>query len=342
MAIAVDVQAGSPTGNINAEQGTINVSGKVSWANLGPKLLELFPAASTSTHGVNPLDPLFGVYRCQSVQFRPIGAEPKVNFGVPAVSLYDADFTMPVYEFAWLDITYSSLQVEFPNVSGSSPSGSPSDTPDTPDGSTEVTGLSHQLTSGGETITLADSSLWWSDGGTAKGTSPSAHKIVATVEHNMTWNRVSSPNWEAMRTLIGKVNDDDLGPFQTGKILEETLLYVGFTATPDITADGERVWTLGLRFSERRVDELTKVSEGGAVIEDGITGYTSTYGGWNHFFMQQEDQDANGANPRTSGFRRLHSRKPTNATPSAGKYYDYVDDTAIFKKDDLTALFRQV
>jgi hypothetical protein len=332
MAIAVDVQAGSPTGNINAEQGTISVSGKVAWSNLGPKLAELFPPSTTSTIGANPLDPLFGIYRCQSVAFRPIGgAGAKVNQGgTPAPSSHDADFTMPVYEFAWLDITYSSLQVEFPNVTG--------DAPDTPDGSTEVKGLTHQLSSGGETITLEGSSLWWSHNKNATGSNVAAHKIVATIEHSVSWKRVLGPPWEAMRTLIGKVNDADLGPFQTGAMLEETLLYLGFTATPDITADGVRVWDIGFRFSERRVDELVKVAIGGAVIADGITGYTSTYGGWNHFYIQEEAEDKDGPVTLTSGFRRLHARKPDTAAP----WLAYSGDAAIYKKGDLTALFVQV
>lgn len=345
MAIAVDVQAGSPTGNINAEQGTITVVGKVAWSNLGPKLAELFPLSTTAGIGANPIDPLFGIYRCQSCEFRPIGADPLVNqAGTPVASSFDADFTMPKYEFAWLTITYSSLQVEFPNATG--------DTPDTPDGSTEVTGLSHQITTGGETVTLDQSSLFWSDAKSVRGTNISAHKIVATLEHAISWKRVISPPWEAMRTLIGKVNDADLGPFQTGTMIVETLLYLGFTATPDILSDGTRVWDIGYRFSERRVDELTKEAEAGTVIPDGVTGHESDYGGWNHFFKQEEEflmddsvsPPASVANSVTSGFRRLHARAPKDYSnaPTNTQYYDYVDDVAIFKKGDLTTLFVQV
>tara|TARA_R110002096_G_scaffold66682_6_gene162287 strand:+ start:8549 stop:9538 length:990 start_codon:yes stop_codon:yes gene_type:complete len=329
MAIAVDVQAGSPYGNINAESGSITVVGKISWANLGGKLAELFPSSTTGGLGANPYDPLFGIYRCQSVEFKPIGADPKVNYGTPAVSSHDSDFTMPVYEYAWLTITYSSQQVEFPNASG--------DTPDTPDGSTQVVGLQHQLTSGGEIITLDDSSLVWSDTKSVKGTNVSATKVVATIEHNVTWNRVLSPPWASMRELIGKVNDANLGPFQTGTMYVETLLYLGFTATPDITADGVRVWNIGYRFSERRVDELTKDAEGGTVTADGVAGYESQFGGWNHFYKQEDEKDAFGNLTATSGFKRLHTRRPL-----IGGYLTYNEDTAVHKKADLTALFVQV
>lgn len=328
MAIAVDVQAGSPYGNINAEQGTITVVGKVAWSDLGNKLNELFPSSTAAGVGANPVDPLFGIYRCQSCEFRPIGAEPVVNQGgTPSASAFDSDFIMPLYEYAWLTITYSSLQVEFPNVSA--------DTPDTPNGSTEVPGITHQLSSGGEVITLANDSLWWSDDTSAKGTNITASKIVTTIEHNITWRRVLNPPWQDMRELVGKVNDDDLGPFQTGTMFEETLLYLGFTAVPDIMSDGTRVWEIGYRFSERRVDELTRLTRSGAIVADGVDGHEQEFGGWNHFYKQEEAEDPNGVNTKTSGFRRLHSAEP-NGTPLA-----YNAETAIFRKADLTALFVQ-
>ena len=325
MVVAVDVQAGYPTGNIGAEQGTVTVAVKIPWADVANKLGELFPSPSTAGPGANKLDPVFGFYRCQSVEFKPIGAEPNTEGGgVSFTSPYDATFTLPYYEFAWLTITYSSVQVEFPNASG--------DTPDTPDGSTDVLGLTHQLSTGGETITLENESLYWSDTKPVTGTSVSAHKIVATTEHNIQWS------------LVGKVNDMDLGPFQTGTMVEETLLYVGFTATPDITADGTRVWDIGYKFSERRVDELTKAAPGGAITADGVTGHLTAYGGWNHFWKQETPEEADPAggvvaNTKTSGFRRLHASEPP--TPP-GTPLVYQEDVAIFKKGSLETLFVQV
>lgn len=331
MAIAVDVQAGSPYGNINAEQGTITVVGKVAWSNLGGKLTELFPDSTAAGVGANPVDPLFGIYRCQSCEFRPMGGDGALvnQAGTPVASTHDADFVMPLYEFAWLTITYSSLQVEFPNES--------SDSPDTPDGTTEVPGLVHQLSSGGEVITLANDSLWWSDDTSAKGTNITASKVVTTIEHNVTWRRVLTPPWQDMRELVGKINDDDLGPFQTGTMFEETLLYLGFTATPDIMSDGTRVWEIGYRFSERRVDELTRETRGGAIVADGVDGHEQEFGGWNHFYKQEEPETVAGANTKTSGFRRLHAVEPDAGDDPLA----YNEETAIFRKADLTALFVQ-
>jgi hypothetical protein len=252
-----------------------------------------------------------------------------VTYGTPAASLFDGDFTMPAYEYAWLTITYSSLQVEFPNES--------SDSPDTPDGTTEVPGITHQISSGGEVITLANDSLSWSDGTSAKGTNVTASKVVTTLEHNITWRRVLNPPWQDMRELVGKVNDDDLGPFQTGTMFEETLLYLGFTAVPDIMSDGTRVWEIGYRFSERRVDELTRLTRGGAIVADGVDGHAQEFGGWNHFYKQEEPEDQAGANTKTSGFRRLHSVNPDGVDDPLV----YKAETAIFRKADLTALFVQ-
>jgi len=335
MAVAVNVQAGSPNGNINAEQGTITVSGTIPWANLGSKLDELFPSSTAAGVGANPVDPLFGIYRCQSCEFRPVGDEQALvnQAGTPVASAFDSDFKIPKYELAWLTITYSSLQVEFPNES--------SDSPDTPDGSTEVSGITHQLSSGGEVITLANDSLWWSDNTSAKGTNVTASKVVTTIEHNVTWRRVLNPPWSDMRELVGKVNDDDLGPFQTGTMFEETLLYLGFTAVPDIMSDGTRVWEIGYRFSERRVDELCKDSLGGSIIADGVDGHATEFGGWNHFYKQEESEDKDGVNTKTSGFRRLHSSDPNGGTGTGADPLVYDAETAIFRKADLTALFVQ-
>jgi hypothetical protein len=339
MAVAVDIQAGYPRGSIGPEQGSITVRGKVAWSDVGNKLNELFPGATTSSPGASALDPLLGLYRCQSCEFEPVASDPDVKAGgTPFFSPYDADFKLPFYDLAWLTITYSSVQVEFPNAANGDGGGAP----DRPNGSSDLLGLVHQLSSAGEVITLDQSSLMWSDGVSPSGTSVTAHKIIPTIEHNIQWKRVLSPPWEAMRTLLGKVNNMDLGPFQTGTMLEETLLYLGFTASPDIKADGTRVWDIGYKFSERRIDDLTKASEGGAVTPDGITGYTSQYGGWNHFYKQEEDEVAAGANAKTSGFRRLHARTPAAFAPADPNYYDYVDDAAVFKKGALETLFVQV
>jgi hypothetical protein len=330
MAVAIDIQAGYPQGNITPEGGSLTVVGKVAWSDIIPAITQLFPAPTTAGPGTGAIDPGFGLYRCQSCEFKPVGTDPLVNAGgTPFTSIYDANFTMPFYEFAWLTINYSSLQVEYPSVAG--------DTPDTPDGSTAVYGLVHNLSSGGETITLSDRSLYWSDEKSANGEKVSARKIIATVEHNVMWKRVASPPWESMRTLIGKVNSTNLGPFQTGTILNETLLYLGFTATPDITAAGDRVWEIGYRFSERRVDELaSNYGTGTGAVADGVVGYEDTYGGWNHFWKQEEPVTVDGENTEVSGLRRLHATKPE------ADYHLYQEGYAIFKKADLTALFVQV
>lgn len=332
--VDVNVLAGYPTGNISAEQGTITVAGLIDWADVPTKLGELFPAASTSTPGANAFDPLLGIYRCQSVEFRPQTDTPDVIAGGATItSPFDATFELPNYDKAVLTINYASPQVENSNPGSE----------DQPNGTDDVAGLTHQLSTGGETITLEKDALYWSDGTSANGTTVSAHKIVVTIEHNIQWKRVLSPPWEAMRSLVGKVNDMDLGPFQTGTIVEETLLYLGFTATPDIMADGVRVWDIGFRFSERRVDELTKDTFLGTVTADGVTGHASEYGGWNHFWKQEEATIANTppgvgtiANPKLSGFRRLHAREPSGA----GLVYE--EDAAIFKKGALETLFVQV
>ena len=136
-----------------------------------------------------------------------------------------------------------------------------------------VTHLTHRWSTGGEFLTLPESGLKWDDGtGEPVTQEVSAGIIVPHIEHQITWPRIINPPFTAIRNTIGTVNNAAL-TFQTGQIAAETLLFLGAEMQREVMSDGTRAWSVGYRFSERRVTSGDENDPGGG-----------NPGGWNHFF----------------------------------------------------------
>ena len=153
-------------------------------------------------------------------------------------------------------------------------------------------GISHK------TVAMPEDSLSWQDKPaefvSAKAV-PSIH--VPIIEHELTWHRVVSPPWQAMRDCVGTVNDATfLGAAAA------TVLFDGAAAEPEFLRIGdldraELAWRIGYRFREMAV----KTGSGEIV-------------GWNHAYRPlpvddpgwDELADANGNRPyRSSDFAQL-------------------------------------
>lgn len=165
--------------------------------------------------------------------------------------------------------------------------------------------------------------------------------ITPHIEHEITWPRVPKPPFTAMKALVGKVNLNPM-TFATGAAPVECLLYNGSQVEMTALSNGERAWNLTHRFSERQVE-----------AED-----QTTPGGWNHFYrsapplnhtleMTVAPFSTQDFCTGLSGFYRLEKRLGTGSAicPPVGvtiPTYDvgYNDTLAIFKKRDLSALFR--
>jgi hypothetical protein len=141
--------------------------------------------------------------------------------------------------------------------SGGSP-GNPDKTgPGGDDGSSageEVEWIRHEVTVGGEWIGLPAEGLEWEQGnpnnpfdaGKAASDKVNAAAVYPTIEHVVTLMHVRRPPWNAIRSLLGKVNST---PYAGGAA--ERVMFLGgeFRWGRDSTGNSE--WEMTYKFSEK-------------------------------------------------------------------------------------------
>jgi len=343
MTVVRNIMSPGISGEINPTGGSFEVIERIAWADTIARIREIFPLSTSSSIGLPEVDPFFGTYRASSIRMRAQGAEPKQigkNIG------FTAGVQIPVYDYNVFTITYSSAENTYPDSSDSSTND-------------PVPFLSHSWSAGGEVVTMENTDMQWSGGAKAKAhaAASNANFIVPTIEHSITWHRVKTPPFEAIRSALGKVNETTMD-FDTGvNIWPETLLFLGAELNRDILTDGTRAWQVVYKFSERRVD--TGYSTANIHVRDGVglwiignvfytPGYgvgpsfeenglpvsTLTIGGWNHFFRQKQGSIGD----HKPGFFRLHLG---NGLTNNDSFY-YQEEHAVFRKYELLDLFTQV
>jgi len=245
-AVAFDEMPGSPKLSASVEIAatdqkshlSLDRVGKIPWGSQSALLTELFPNPP-SLPGQCP-----DTARCyaKSVQFEPLSGSEDVPVCSGSVA---------TYEYAKVTIRYETL---------------PYDT---------STLISRRWGFSGEFYVEPGGSLYWeslSGGDNVKiqdNEEIKVQKLIPIIDHAITWHRVTTIPWVAIRENIGKVNelliDDDYFD-----VPEETLLFVGAEITSTWTADGTQVSTIEYRFQEKQfyVDE-----ESGPELK-----------GWNHFY----------------------------------------------------------
>ncbi len=175
---------------------------------------------------------------------------------------------LQTYDFAHMTIEYELVPtptLEFPLLGDGTPTVDPE------------TFLTYSMDFGGDFMTLPKQFLVWENDPLA----PIPEEVKATlrlpiIEHRLSWSRVSSPPWEAIRKTIGLVNN---GVFIG--LGEEELLFEGCRAMKEfITLDElqapEYGWKLDYLFRQRTIQAWEVPEEGGP--ERRITH------GWNHFW----------------------------------------------------------
>ena len=86
-----------------------------------------------------------------------------------------------------------------------------------------------------EVVPMADDSLTWQDEPTAGIPEEAIPQVrVPIVEHHLTWHRVVSPPWDAIRRCVGTVNDAEFLGAAAG-----TVLFDGCTTEPEFLRIGE-------------------------------------------------------------------------------------------------------
>jgi hypothetical protein len=131
--------------------------------------------------------------------------------------------------------------------------------------------VTYRMNFGGQAMTLPSYNLRWQ----LEGSVPVAPDAVPCLrvpitEHQITWHRVASPPWDAIRTCQGAVNADVfLGA------AAETLLFDGASATPEFVGfdaqnEPQFAWRLVFVFREKAIKLMQADGE-------------STFG-WNHAY----------------------------------------------------------
>ncbi len=180
--------------------------------------------------------------------------------------------------------------------------------------------LRHRWSIGGEFLSIGGNSAFWAlDGEQAADTEPAV--FVPTIEHEITWSRVTSPPFATIRDRIGKVNSTVLN-FVTGTIAIETLVFIGAEIQRQILSDGSRAWEVTYRFSEKRVMSLDEDSDL-SVPEPGV-------GGWNHYWRSRDTGESH-----IPGFYRIKLNNQATI-PSPGE--DIFN--SIYKQASFAELFQ--
>jgi hypothetical protein len=158
-----------------------------------------------------------------------------------------------------------------------------------------ITLLEHRWTSSVEVIETGVEGMQWAEDSQAVENEIQGTIKVPMIEHEITKPRWQNPPFDAIKGLLGRVNESVM-TFQTGIILPETLLFMGCGLSRAILSNGDAAWNLSYRFSERRV----KAADTGV---DDQNGTETEFGGWNHFYRKFYDEDA--GTPVYPGFYRL-------------------------------------
>lgn len=123
-------------------------------------------------------------------------------------------------------------------------------------------------------------------------------QYIATIEHEITRERVPRPPFTALRNCVGKCNKDVV-ELKTGKIPKECLILWGAHLESSIMSNGEESWQMNIRFGERRVDAEDQTAPGG----------------WNHFYREDKPRQV-----KTSTFASAQGLSADAMTGRRGFY----------------------
>lgn len=159
--------------------------------------------------------------------------------------------------------TYARVTINYKTVPWDRDENNKSDDPDRPEG----TYLTHTVTHGSEMMTLPAAGWKWQGSGKKLPDDMNVGMLIPTEEHSFSWKSVPKPPFNSITDLVGKVNSVSF----SGKAAE-TMMFIGATASRQMTTDGTRAWTLDYKFSGRAIKHA-----GGTA-------------GWNHLFNPETGQ----------------------------------------------------
>lgn len=248
-----------PRGSVSLSGATAERVGLIAWSDLDDLIAELLPstvvAGVSIFPGVGAPFPGRPYLRAESLEWESYC--DRIT-GPDAIPDYN---TIPTYEFCKVSIKYGTPKGP---QSSSEADEEDSDTRD------PVQLLTHRWSIGGEYLTIPGNGLIWDDDSSKVSEDVTGATFIPTIEHQITWPRVTKPPFAAMRELIGKCNSVAFD-FSTGTIAPETGLFLGAELEREVMSDGARAWSVSYRISEKRRPAADQVEPGG----------------WNHFYRNQ-------------------------------------------------------
>jgi hypothetical protein len=94
--------------------------------------------------------------------------------------------------------------------------------------------------------------VWASSGRPVQTQDVTAGKTIGMIQWHVMLHGATNPNFGAMVSSLGLVNDSPFGGFPTG-----TLLFTGADASQQVAADGSTPWDCDLVFTSRMIDGVS-------------------------------------------------------------------------------------
>jgi hypothetical protein len=220
---------GSPKISCNWQGTSLVEEIKLSWADVTPFLSESYRPSSIPGTGTSTT---YG--RCCPYY-------PWMETDTVEVVPFDPEATPETCPWAKAVITYRTKVYEKGGARGMPG-------PEIPVGGNIV--VTYNGTIGAETWSFPKTNLFWqSADGPVLNQDPDAnlYKLIPTTSHQLTFERVKLPPWEALSNAIGKVN---LGQWLFGAP-SGSLMFLGVNSSASADNAGNVLWRLEYRFEEK-------------------------------------------------------------------------------------------
>ena len=136
----------------------------------------------------------------------------------------------------------------------------------------------------GEFFHLPKSQLQWQDKVTEDDTRTMSEAVEAGImvpinTHTVTWSNITSPPWDAIDGLLGKVNDADFPETADRQFHEECILFIGYELKLTFNESSGSVYEIVFVFNERAIAQTYYNSDEDAFNDENAQ---IEWAGWNH------------------------------------------------------------
>lgn len=268
MAVSYEELEGSPSLTLDRQGGSGKRVVRIAWSDIKRFALEIFPRGNLGF----PYSASLTGYpwmRAQSMDVEPFIPDGMKGNG-ERINSYNAG--------AKVTVNYAPNSFE---------EGKKENTPGDKPGADELVFLENEIGISGEYLVWPNQGVRWqksaatgneiacgASGGYTREIQVSEEIrvgiIIPVMEHTITWSFVSVVPWTGIRLSLGKVNKN-----KWAGALPETLLFVGASASRQVSNLGTKMWKIAYKFQEKCINYPANKKVNGK-LEEPI--------GWNHFF----------------------------------------------------------